>query len=581
MIIVSKIRDEVEQYRDHTVQIGEHDTHYSQYKLVKRIRLFQNRVYPSGKVSKDGEYKYWYDIIMPRVNSEVKNLRFESRNILPFSTNPIGDFAPVFILNARNVEWMRDTGREEEIHESVEMFSGLGNLLWKRVSGGYELFDPENTYITNQAAKTVDETAIIQRAELTQSQLREKAGVWKNVEEVIDNCGKKQRSKTKDGVPQDSKSPLYEIYERNGEISEKELFEAQGKEGGDDKKYVLARVIAAWDAENSTAKKFVLFAEAFPAGKKMSDMFIEAHRGPYKGKWWREGMYELLFDYQYRANEIGIQIARGLEWASKVIFKDDTPQFFNNIRTQLKNGRVVKSSSLSQVEVRLQGLDQLIADWNRLLADADKVANSFEVVSGESLPSGTPFRMGQLLDVNANKLFIHLRSKFGSPYARVYRDFVLTEFIKDLKGEDIIRVTGDADMLRRFRETAVNSWYTQNLAKIGPHTKEQADELKKMKLAEMEELEPIIKNNKEIWKGLLPRLHVTITGENYSETENLQTIASVLQFEQDPKRRAFLLDTVYAAKGIPVPPPMEQAPVEQQAPSQIKKEDKEAIAGNV
>lgn len=571
------MKTEVEQYRTHTVQIGDHDAKYSQYKLVKRIRLFQNRIYPTGKIAKDGSYKYWYDIIQPRVNSEVKNLRFESRNILPFSVSPIKDFAAVYILNARLTEWMRDNNKEEELHESVEDFSALGNLLWKKVGNDYEIFDPENTYLTNQAARTVNETAIIQRVEMTQSELRARTD-WKNVEEVIDNCGKKQRTKNKDGVPQESSSPLYEIYERNGEVSEKDLYEAQGKEGGDEKKYVLARIISAW-GNSDGGKRYVLFAEAFPDGKKMSDFFIEAHRGPYKGRWWREGMYELLFDYQYRANEIGIQIAQGLEWASKVIFKDENPQFFNNIKTQLTNGRVIKSASLSQVEVRLQGLDQLIADWNRLLADADQVANSLEIVQGVNSP-GQPFQLGQLLNNNANKLFIHLRSKFGAPYARVFRQFILPAFIKDLKGEDIIRVTGDPEMLDRFRELAVHSWYIDNLVKIGPHTQEMAEELKKMKLAEMQELEPMIKNSDKIWKSILPRIHVTITGENYSATENLQTIATLIQFEKDPRRRAYLLDSIYAAKGIPVPPEMAQ-PTEPVTPENVTERDQQAIAGNV
>ena len=75
----------------------------------------------------------------------------------------------------------------------------------------------------------------------------------------------------------------------------------------------------------------------------------------------------------------------------------------------------------------------------------------------------------------------------------------------------------------------------------------------------MEQTEPLIKNSSEIWKGVLQRIRVTITGENYDVSEKLQTIAGVLQFETDPVRRAFLLDTIYAAKGIPVPPAVNTA----------------------
>jgi hypothetical protein len=252
---------------------------------VRRVRLFQNRIYPNGKVTTDGSYKGWYDIIHPAVNNEVKNLRFESRNILPFSTAPVQDFAPVFILNAAMAEYNRDNMVDEELNDAVEIFSSMGNILWKDCGKEYEVCDFENTYITNQTAKTVDETAIIQRAQYTQSQLRAKTE-WKNVEDVIENCGKKERKQTGDTTEVESTSPVYTVYERNGEVSEKELYEAQGKDGGDDTKYLLARIIVAAD-DYSGGKKFVVYAEPFPANKKMSDVFLEAHRGPYNGKWFR------------------------------------------------------------------------------------------------------------------------------------------------------------------------------------------------------------------------------------------------------------------------------------------------------
>ena len=124
-------------------------------------------------------------------------------------------------------------------------------------------------------------------------------------------------------------------------------------------------------------------------------------------------MYQLLFDVQTRANEIGNQIARGLEWASKTVFRSSDKVIAQNILTDLSNGDIIKSNDLQQIETRMQGLDQLIADWNRNLQVADQLANSFEIVTGEAMPSGTPFRMGALLNVNATKLFDFIREKLG------------------------------------------------------------------------------------------------------------------------------------------------------------------------
>lgn len=555
MKIVKTIQQEVGDYLGGSQQIAE-GVSFSEYKLKKRIAIYKNREYPLGKFTKQGEYKYWPDIIAPLVESNVKNLRFTTKNILPFSRNPVGDFSAVFTINAGLDEWMWKTGRAEELFDSIEMFSADGNILFKKVKRGYSVLQPDATFIINQAAKTVDDTPIIERAVLMQSQLRAMAGVWKNVEDVIRDCGDKFYQKHLRGAAKSTTNPQYEIYERNGEVSEAELFEAQGKTGGDPDKFILARIIVAGISKNREDAGHVLFAEKLNG--KMSDYFVEAHRGIYKGRWWREGLYELLLDHQYRACEIVIQLARGLDWASKVVFKDDNPKVIHNIRTDLANGAVIRSTNLAQVDVRMQGLDQLIADWNRNLEDARRLANSYEVVQGETLPSNTPFALGQLMDVNASKLFVYLRQKLGVAYARVFKEFVLPELVKEFKAEDIIRVTGDTRILDRFRQLAVEQWYVRNLAAIGPHTPEMAAALKESKLREFAKSEPLIKNAKEIWEGVLPRLEVTITGENYDTAENLMTIASVLQFEQDPIRRAFLLDTIYAAKGINVPPAVQQ-----------------------
>lgn len=561
MKVFDTVSSEITTYLFREQMIAEGVPH-SLYRLIKRINLFKNRHYPEGKIDKrTAAYKYWFDIIHPRGNNEIKNLRFSSKNILPFSTNPVGDFAAVFTLHAALNEWMWKTGREEELADSIERFSGDGNILLKKVKGGYDACDFDNTYIINTAAKTVEDTPIIERYQMTQSELRAKTA-WNNVDDVIKNCGNKFFKKTVRSGYVSTTNPIYEIYERNGEISEEALFEAQGNDGGDPDKFILARVVIAGLANREESEKYVLFAEELIGD--MCDWFAEAHRGPYKGRWWREGLYELLLDHQYRANEIGNQIARGLDWASKVIFKDDSPQIVQNIRTDLQNGDLIKSANLAQVEVRLQGLDQLIADWNRLMEDADAIANSSEIVQGQSMPAGTPFQLGTLLDSNASKLFVLLRAKLGHCYARAFKDFTLPDLVKDIKGMDIIRVTGDAEFLDRFRQLAVNNWYVQNLVHIGPHTSDMADVLKQAKLKELEQTDPLIKNVQSIWKGILPRIQVTITGENYDVSESLQTIASVLQFETDPARRAFLLDTIYSSKGIPVPPPTPQQPAQPQ-----------------
>ena len=188
----------------------------------------------------------------------------------------------------------------------------------------------------------------------------------------------------------------------------------------------------------------------------------------------------------------------------------------------------------------------------------------FDVVRGESLPSGTPFRLGMLIDQNAGRLFVVLRQKLTLVYKRVFREWIMPELVKGMKGKDVFRFVGEVEILDQLREIMVNNWYMQNLVQIGPHTREMAEGIKQEKLDELRDIDPVIDNSKEIWEGVLPRMFVTITGEGYLYNETVQDILQLIQFETDPNRVNFLLDMMYKIRGINVPPKTEEQPPESQ-----------------
>jgi hypothetical protein len=570
--IYARIESEIDTYISHSIELSER-VEFSQYKTINRIYRFRNRDLSSGnKINSDLSYDYFYDIISPRVDSEVKNLRFDTKHIMVFSQNPLKDFPAVFISNASLKRWMTENGEDEKLKSSVEEFSANGNIGFKKVKGRYEQLDVLNTYVTNQKAKTVDDTDLIERHEMTASQLV-RMSEWDQdvVKEVIEYCGNKTFTASEHTTPIQTTSKRYEIFEFTGEVSEAEFNALKGTNDGDENTYFLAKLILAGLRKGGKGEKYVLFAEKLTG--KMSDYYKFAHRGRYDGRFWRVGIYEMLFDHQIRANEIGNQLARGLEWASKVVFKSEDSKILTNIRADIDNGDVILTKDLSQVDVRLHNLDQLIADWNRLLDDVKTLTNSYEVVTGESMPANTPFRMGMMLNENAGKMFVYLRQKITLPYQHVFREWVLPELVKDLKGEDIFRLTGDNDILDQLREVMVESWYAKNLVQIGPHTKEIADAIKQDKLDQLRKVDPVIKNVADIWKGVLPRLDIVITGENSNIEDQMQDLINLLSLEQDPDRINWILDMIYKIRNIPIPPRKEQQPPENQlAPEQAQQQ---------
>ena len=74
----------------------------------------------------------------------------------------------------------------------------------------------------------------------------------------------------------------------------------------------------------------------------------------------------------------------------------------------------------------------------------------------------------------------------------------IPELIKELKAKEILRLTGDSDILARIQQIIVDDWYISNLVNFPPHTKEIADELKAQQLEELKTPATIDERNRNL-----------------------------------------------------------------------------------
>lgn len=546
--IYQKVENEIHSYIYGTVEQDE-AIPYSEYLLKKRIAMFEARQYPTGKTDELGRYLYWYDIITPRLNDEVKNLRVDSDNFNLQTDQPSKYFPHTAILNGRRKEFLEENGYAITFKEDVEKFSGWGSVLWKRVGNKWKRLDLRNVYLTNTLAENISNTDVIERHMLTASQVRKMNG-WENVDKVIKECGERRFNSTKLSWQQPTFKKYYEFFERVGEVTEKEWNEINGKEGGDENKTVLCKVIFAGLKGDEKSGKYVVFKEKISS---MDEVYTEAHRGVYKGRWLREGLYSLLFDYQVRANEIGTQIANGLESSVRTLYRSTDVQTYQNILTEIEDGAIIQSENLQQVSTRFEGFDQLIADWNRNVQEADRIANSFEITRGEELKAGAPFRMGLLIAQNNNKLFIVLRMRLTAPYRKIWKSWVLPEMVKTLKGKELVRLSDDSILSQLYTNIARN-WYRENAAKIGPIPAEVKQQLLLAKVAELSQTDGLDISLKDInWTEALRTINLNISGENDDADEKIADISGFLGVEQRPGVRNYLLDRAYQLRGIDIP----------------------------
>lgn len=546
--LMTQIEDEIRQYTTATVNLSEGIV-YSQKELVRRITLFETHTYPTGKFDNQGNYKYWYDIITSRIGNEIKNIDFDTKDINAYSERKIDELACI-IVNLKIKEYLRETGQAEEINDAIEEGAGWGNVVWKKVKGGYERVDLKNFYVINQTVKCLDDSPAIERHQFSATDLRAKSSTWKNVQETLDGVKSETFSATIDSTTKDTTVPYYEIYERNGEVKLSDLNSANDipNKPGDEKKYVLAKVIVSAVKGNGNAiqPKYIMFA-----GPISKMPYKEYHRGRYRGRWFREGIIELLFDLQVRANQIGNQLAQGLEWASKTIFSSSDKLIIQNILTDLKNGDIIRTQNIAQVPVRMEGFDQLTNEWNRILQLADQITNSQEIVQGESLPAGTPFRMGALLNQNSNKLFDFIREKIAIPFGEIFEEWIVPDMVKSLKAQDVLRLVGDSDFLDRLYQLIVDDWYLNNLLSFGPHTDDIATTVKATELQKLKARPQLLMTGlKKVWTDFAPHVAIIITGENYDLPTKMQTLGDLAAMETDVIRRSAIIALIAKMDGI-------------------------------
>src|SRR3990167_799079 len=118
MTILKKINEEINDYNTGVVYLSG-SVPYSAYKLLRRIGFFKNQYYPTGKYDSQGNYKYWFDAIPPRVDNEIKNIDFDTKNITLMSDSE-EDAGKLLIANEILRYFLRETGQAAKLNEAVE-----------------------------------------------------------------------------------------------------------------------------------------------------------------------------------------------------------------------------------------------------------------------------------------------------------------------------------------------------------------------------------------------------------------------------------------------------------------------------
>jgi len=545
---------------------------HSQYEVVKRTYFYQHNQFESGPTDENGDPKYFYDLVTDRNDDASKNIDLDTSDCYIKAVDE-GSYLKSWLLRREFMGYAKESGFGKKLNELADDLPAFGTVVWKKIKNEKGRTDVESVELINlmndPGVKNLKDGIVIERHILTQSDLRRYKSWDQNEVTKLINSGQtiarvgfldtNQSVMNGNFATQvDEFTPFYEVYEYWGEMprSMYEKYKRGGKprvytrglppvqEAGrpgaagaiaspyqgelNDSVYVMAIVSGV----DSNGHECVLFC------KEVSrDLFPykEVHFRRRKGRWLGVGNYEACFDLTEKANEITNRYFSSLRIALLHLYQTRDKSHVKNMLTDLLDGDVVVSKSeIAIIPTEIRGASDYQNEMRMIEAKADRVCKSLEVVTGQNLPSNTPFKLGAQQLVSATKFFDKVQENMGLFLEGVFNEWLLQDFGESLTEEHVLEILDDVDDIeiyyaakRKLFQYDVMKRYilehnemptTENLQLVGQLVQDQIKKSPKQ-----------IRVEREYYTNFKYSVKMVITGENDRKKENLDTLSETYQ----------------------------------------------------
>ena len=556
---------------------------FNQYDIIKRIYFYIHGQFESGPFDENGQPKYFYDLVTDRNDQSTKNIDLDTKDVY-IKAETKGAYLKSWMLRREFMGYAKESGFGKKLNEVSDDLPDFGTVVWKKIKTEDGDTDVQQTELINlmndPVVKQLKDGMVIERHLLTQSQMRDKGDAWNQtaVQRLITGGHTVARKEFLQEAPNshinnatvvDEFTPYYEVYELWGEIP-KQMYEAAKTSGnydklearlkkqnedekilteehnlditkpkeivgtedenysGNDTVYVMAIIGGVEDG----AQEEVLFCK-----EAELDLFPykEVHYRRRKGRWLGLGNHELCFPLTEQANEITNRFFSSLRIALTHIYQTRDKLHVKNVLSDLLEGDVVVTKSeLSAIPTEVRGANEYKLKIEQIEKKADSLCNSFEVVSGESLPSGTPFKLGNQQLQSATKLFKFIRQNVSLFIEDVFNEWLLPSFAEGLTEEHILDLIDDSDDMDLYYTTKRRRLQYAVIKEYILETNEMPS-LEKIQLVGALARDQIMKGPKQIkvmkdyYSDQKYSIKVVIDGENSSKKENLETLSTTFQ----------------------------------------------------
>lgn len=544
---------------------------FNQYETVKETYFALHNQFQSGPTDENGDPKYYFDLMTDRNDQATKNINLNTKDCY-IKSETQGSYLKSWLLRREFMGYAKTSGFGRKLNDVADDLPDFGTVVWKKVKNSEGRTDTAQVELINlmndPAVKCLKDGLVIERHLLTQYELYGHKSWNKTAVEELVKSGKtvsrvafmdnQGASMPNEAGRIDESTPFYELYELWGEIP-KDLYDRY-KTGGIDRikspyygtvpepgegakaqtvtmpasfsnesVYVMAIVAGI---REGTETECVLFCkevdrELFP--------YKEVHYRRRKGRWLGLGNYELCAPLIEKANELTNRFFASLRIALLHLFQTRDKLHVKNVLTDLLDGDVIVSKSeLTAIPTEIRGFTQYKDEIERIERKCDRLCNSFEIVTGENLPAGTPFKLGAQQLKSATKLFEYVQENMGLFIEDVFNEWLLPDFAASLTEDHILELMDDTDDIeiyynakrKLFQYQVMKQYILEHSDYPDPAQLQLVGELVKDQIKKGPKQ---IQIEKDYYANQKYSIKMVITGENDAKKENLETLSTTFQ----------------------------------------------------
>lgn len=535
------VRKNETDYINGETQLSKYVT-FSQYENIERIDAYSNSKHIYGDTDSLGREKPFFNIVTAAVNIWYRATDIDRKNIRIKSTK----FANVlfaFVATLKLQEWMRKAKFGVFLNEWGRALAKYGSAVVKFVDTGDFLTAevvPWNRLISdtvNFRANPKIEKFYLTEGELRRNELYDQ----KQVEDLIAN---KSTRKNQDGQQKDNKSDYYEIYEvngyfprsyRTGKDTDKDIYEEQ----------LFVMSFQLKDDSDDEYDDFCLFK-----GKKAKDNFMITHLIKEDGREQSIGAVEHLFDTQWMQNHSVKAIKDQLDLASKLIYQTADGNFVGqNVLTSLENGDILihaPNAPLNLVNNASHDVGSLKTLADMFYLNGQRITGTTDAISGQNMPSGTSYSLGQMLNNESHDLFEIMTENKGLAIVEMMTEFIIPhlktkldtkEEIAEILSEENIQYIDSIfipnEARRRVNKQKAEEIFNGLVASPADYQgeeekiKSELGQLGNQRFIKPDELDE--KTWNDVLKDIEWEVEVEVTNEGTDKKATLQTLTTVLQ----------------------------------------------------